>query len=140
MELYGLSSVLSDEIFGDPDSFLARYTQGKPDIDGLRIRLEPLCKRTLRREVTQYIDYRQRLTLTFRFRASEDEHRLYEAVSDYLRREDSFALPSKGRGLIEILIWKLLASSPRAIAGTLEQLRTRLIEKRKGLDSRIVWL
>lgn len=56
----------------------------------------------------------------------EDEHRLYELVSDYLQRETLIALPSGQRTLLTLVLRKLLASSSFAIASTLRRLIARL--------------
>ncbi len=80
----------------------------------------------------EYISFTQRLPLTFRFRSTDDEHKLYEAVSLYLTRDDALALPDQGRSLIEINVWKLLASSSPAIAGTLERMQVRLQKRKAG--------
>ena len=134
-ELFGLSSILSDEIFGDLDAFKARYTSNKPDIEGLQSRLQPFCKRTLRADVLEYVPYTARHPMTFRFRATDEEHKLYEAISVYLMREESLALPEKGRGLIEMVVRKLLASSAPAVAQTLERMRGRLERLRNGITN-----
>ena len=138
MELFGLSSVLSEDIFGDESSFKARYASGRnPDLIDLQNRLKPFCKRTLRQDVVEYISYTKRHPMTFRFRATDDEHKLYEAVSTYLMRDDVIALPKKGRGLIEIVIRKLLASSSAAVAQTLERMAERLRQRRKAYNDRL---
>ena len=133
LELFGLSSILSDEIFGDLDAFKARYSSTKPDLEGLQSRLQPFCKRTLRADVLEYVPYTARHPMTFRFWATDEEHKLYEAISVYLMREDSLALPEKGRGLIEMVVRKLLASSAPAVAQTLEKMRGRLERLRNGI-------
>src|SRR5438046_5868184 len=51
LELYGLSTVIDDMIFGDPASFRSQYATNGADMTGLRDRLQPFCKRTLRRQV-----------------------------------------------------------------------------------------
>lgn len=51
---------------------------------------------------------------------------MYEAVSSFLQREDSYALPQRQRHLTALILRKLLASSSQAIAATLDTLRTRL--------------
>jgi hypothetical protein len=83
------------------------------------------CKRTLRNQVTEYIRYTERRPITRPFTPSDDEHALYEAVSGFLQREDSYALPSRQRHLTALILRKLLASSSPAIAATLDTLRTR---------------
>ena len=41
MELFGLSTILSDEIFGDADTFQMRFTQKNADLEALQPRLPP---------------------------------------------------------------------------------------------------
>ncbi|MGH7343211.1 MAG: helicase-related protein, partial [Candidatus Rokuibacteriota bacterium] len=50
----------------------------------------------------------------------------YEAISGFLQREDSYALPRRQRHLTALILRKLLASSSPAIAATLDILRERL--------------
>ena len=85
-----------------------------------------LCKRTLRNQVTEYIRYTERRPITRPFQPTDDEHALYEAVSAFLQRPDSYALPRRQRHLTALILRKLLASSSLAIAATLDTLRARL--------------
>ncbi len=133
LEIYGLSTILSDEIFGDIDAFKARYVQGRVDVDDLRSRLGYFYKRTLRKQVREYVSYTNREPMTVRFRPTDDEHKLYEAVSVWLTREDSLALPKRGRQLLEMVVRKLLASSSLAVAQTLERMADRLKRIRDNL-------
>jgi len=126
LELYGLSTLIDEHMFGDLNSFRAQYTSGGGDLAGLRNRLAPFCKRTLRNQVTEYIRYTDRRPITRPFRPGDDEHALYEAVSEFLQRESSYALPQRQRHLMALILRKLLASSSQAIAGTLDTLRQRL--------------
>lgn len=132
LELYGLSTLIDDMIFGDVGSFRSQYTTAGGDLNALRQRLQPFCKRTLRRQVLEYIQYTERHPVTIRFRPTDDEQRLYEAVSEYLKREDSFAVPKRQRHLTAIILRKLLASSSHAVANTLETMKTRLEKLRQG--------
>jgi superfamily II DNA or RNA helicase len=133
VEVYGLSTLIDDHLFGDVDSFRARYMSGGADLGDLRRRIGTFCKRTLRRDVTEYIRYTDRKALTQPFTPSDDEHAFYESVSTFLQREDSYALPSRQRHLTLLVLRKLLASSPPAIAGTLDTLVLRL----EGLRARL---
>jgi hypothetical protein len=126
LELYGLSTLIDEHMFGDVNSFRAQYTSAGGDLAGLRNRLAPFCKRTLRNQVTEYIRYTDRRPITRPFRPGDDEHALYEAVSEFLQRESSYALPQRQRHLMALILRKLLASSSQAIAGTLDTLRQRL--------------
>lgn len=125
-ELYGLSSLIDEHLFGDLDAFRAKYSTAGSDLGELRQRLAGFCKRTLRNQVAEYVRYTERRAITRPFRPSDDEHRLYEAVSDFLDRPDSYAIPHRQRHLTQLILRKLLASSSSAIANTLQSMRVRL--------------
>ena len=126
LELYGLSTLIDERLFGDVNSFRSQYASAGSNLDALRQRLAGFCKRTLRKQVTEYIRYTERRTITRPFRPTDDEHALYEAVSGFLQRADSYALPQRQRHLTALILRKLLASSSQAIAATLDTLRMRL--------------
>ena len=79
MELYGLSTIIDDNIFGDSRSFRAEYINEENYAD-LQSRLSPYYKRTLRKDVSEYINYTRRLSLTQEFMATDDEQQLYDVV------------------------------------------------------------
>ena len=128
LELYGLVSIVDDFAFGDLKSYRTRFTRlgNDTDFSELKERLKPLCKRTLRRQVLEYVKYTNRHALVQEFVPSEAEQRLYDLVSDYLQRPTLYALPVSQRQLMTLILRKLLASSTYAISGTLEGLVHRL--------------
>lgn len=126
LELYGLSTLIDEHLFGDLNAFRARYASAGSSLSDLRQRLAGFCKRTLRNQVTEYIQYTERRPITRPFLPTDDEHALYEAVSAFLQRPDSYALPERQRHLTALILRKLLASSSQAIAATLDTLRARL--------------
>ena len=126
IELYGLSTLIDENLFGDVNAFRARYGNASSSLNDLRQRLATFCKRTLRNQVTEYVRYTERRAITRPFTSSDAEHALYEAVSAFLQRPDSYALPRRQRHLTALILRKLLASSSPAIAATLDTLRSRL--------------
>ncbi|MDA1044412.1 MAG: SNF2-related protein, partial [Verrucomicrobia bacterium] len=126
LELYGISTLIDEHLFGDVNSFRAQFAGAGSNLDALRQRLSTFCKRTLRNQVAEYIRYTERLPLARPFRPTDDEHALYEAVSSFLQRENSYALPQRQRHLTALILRKLLASSSQAIAATLDTLKERL--------------
>ncbi len=130
LELYGLSLLIDERIFGDIKAFRTQYMRQDRNIVELRERLQKFCHRTLRRQVTEYIRYTERRLITQPFTPSDDEQNLYNAISSYLQREDTYAFPKRHRHLMILIARKLLASSPRAVAATLETLYDRLIKLR----------
>ena len=134
MELYGLVSFIDPHVFGDESSYRDQFVRVENEElrnQALQHRLTPLCHRTLRRQVLEYIKFTQRIPLTCEFYPTEDEQQLYEGVSAYLQREVLFALPRAQRTLMTMVLRKLLASSSFAIAATLQSLINRL-EKQSG--------
>lgn len=126
LELYGLSTLIDENIFGDISSFRAQYVNQGGDTSGLRDRLLGFCWRTLRSQVVEYISYTERKLITRPFKPTDQEHKLYEAVSKYLMRDSTYGFPARQRHLLILLIRKVLASSPTALAGTLEKIHERL--------------
>ena len=136
LELYGLTSVIDDHIFGSEKSFRAEYGKGE-NLAELRKRVAPYFTRTLRKDVKEYINYTHRLPLTQKFNASDDEYELYKAVSDFLRRDDIYSVPAAQRKLTTMIVRKILASSTFALISTLTHIKSRLermLEANKKLD------
>jgi len=127
LELYGLSTLIDDRLFGDLPSFRTQYMNVGADLKDLRERLQAFCIRTLRRQVVEYVRYTERRLITRPFQPTETEQRLYEAISGFLQRDDTYALPQQQRHLMTLVVRKLLASSSQAVAGTLEAMRARLV-------------
>jgi hypothetical protein len=132
LELYGLSTLIDDKLFGDIGAFRSQYMNAGADLDGLRSRLGNFCKRTLRKQVTEYVNYTERKTITRPFNPTDDEQKFYDAVSTFLQRDDTYAIPRQRKPLIVLILRKLLASSTEAIAGTLQTMKERLIALRDG--------
>ena len=109
LELYGLVSMIDDRVFGDLDSFRAQFTQPNREqaFAALRSRIAPICKRTLRRQVQQYVPYTARRAIVEEFTPSTEERELSALVADYLRRPNLKALPDGQRQLISLVLWKL---------------------------------
>ncbi|MGV8027086.1 MAG: SNF2-related protein [Anaerolineaceae bacterium] len=128
LELYGLVSIIDDYAFGDFKSYKSRFTRLSDDEDfsELKERLKPICKRTLRRQVLEYVKYTNRHALVQEFVPTPDEQHLYDLVSNYLQQPKLYALPASQRQLVTLILRKLLASSTYAISGTLDSLALRL--------------
>src|SRR3989339_1740928 len=146
LELYGLTSIIDDHIFGDLSSFKANYAKVSKEQDlydnelgliepkqemfaDLRNRLKPICIRTLRKQVLEYINYRNRKPITQDYVPTEQEIALYDGMSEYLQRQKLYALPFSQRQLMTLILRKLLASSSFAIASTLNGLVYKLEKK-----------
>ena len=114
MELLGLAAFIDDALLGNEEAFRLQYAQGELDDDkaaDLKARLAPVVVRTLRRQVKEYVKFTARRSIVEDFAPTAEEQALYDRVSDYLRREDSWAIPQARRALFVLVYRKILASS-----------------------------
>lgn len=128
LELYGLTSFIDEYAFGDLKSFKSRYNGNLSEMDfsQLKNRLAPLCHRTLRRQVLEYIKYTSRIPMLHEFVPSAEETELYNLVTKFLQRERLVSIRSSQRALTTLVLRKLLASSSYAIGGTLQTILQRI--------------
>ena len=140
MELYGLASIIDDRVFGDDKTFREMYVSvANTDLrnQNLKNRLAPLCQRTLRKQVSEYVRYTGRHAILREYTPTADEEKLYNKVSEYLQTDKLYALPDGQRTLITMVLRKLLASSSFAIAGTLQSLINRLNDLLEGIEAEL---
>lgn len=128
LELYGLVSIVDEYAFGDLKTYRSRFTRlaNDDDFNELKERLKPICKRTLRKQVLEYVSYTDRHALVQEFVPTPDEQKLYDLVTEYLQQPALHALPASQRSLMTLILRKLLASSTYAISGTLQGLAAKL--------------
>ncbi len=131
LELYGMISIIDDYIFGDLKSFKSQFSHqiDESSYQVLRNRIQPICKRTLRKQVLEYTKYTNRIAICEEYYPGKKEQLLYDSVSEYLQEPVLFALPNSQRQLISLILRKLLSSSSYAISHTLGNLVSRLEDK-----------
>jgi hypothetical protein len=137
MELLGLAAFIDDALLGNEEAFRLQYATGELDEDraaDLKARLAPVVVRTLRRQVKEYVKFTARRSIVEDFAPTAEEQSLYDRVSEYLRREDAFAIPQARRALFVLVYRKILASSSFALASTLDRLADGLDEKLAGAE------
>ncbi len=137
MELLGLAAFIDDALLGNEEAFRLQYATGELDEDkaaDLKARLAPVVVRTLRRQVKEYVKFTARRSIVEDFAPTAEEQALYDRVSEYLRREDAFAIPQARRALFVLVYRKILASSSFALAATLDKLADSLDVKLAGAE------
>ena len=134
MDLYGLVSFIDPRIFGSEQIFRQRYIKDE-DYDNLKQELSPVLYRTLRKDVANYMHFVKRICKTVDFALSKDEIELYERVNLFLKRDMLYSIPAANRGLVVLVIRKLLASSSFALIETFEVLKKRLEKLYEGTRS-----
>jgi adenine-specific DNA-methyltransferase len=137
LELFSLVSVIDPHVFGDIASFREQFINNPDEVSRnvqLKQRIAPVCTRALRKQVTEYIPFTNRVPITQEFLPTDEEQALYDEITTYLQREVLYALPASQRQLITMVLRKLLSSSTFAIARTLRRLADRLENLRGELD------
>lgn len=130
IELYGMSTLIDEHLFGDDKAFRKQFMQADSDQDELKARLAQFMKRTLRKQVLEYVKYTERKAITVPFTPTDEEQALYDAIEVFLEKDDSYALPKRHKHLTGLILRKLLASSSCAVMNTLQVMKSRLEQLR----------
>jgi SNF2 family DNA or RNA helicase len=96
-------------------------------MDALRSRLAEVVQRSLRHEVAPFlkVPFVKRTCETLDFSPTDEQGRLYRAVSDWLSKDDMGAY-GRGRGFMATQVRRRMGSSPQALLATLNAMRIRL--------------
>lgn len=130
MDLYGLTTLIDDNIFGDYQLFKEKYYKNYSDnLLDLKDRLKNFTKRTLREQVKPYIKFTKRIPKTFTFSQNPEETLVYTRIRELLLNsdEESYLIPNKQKHLLLLILCKLMGSSIYSIVFTLETMKKRLV-------------
>ena len=136
-ELWGLVQYVdpTGTLLGSLPTFIGLFcANGDPrrlapeQADDLRRRLAAVVKRTLRRQAQEFLDrpFVGRRAQLFEYSMSDEERALYDDVTSYLLRADSFAFGGRSRHLLLLGFHRRMASSIAALADSLERVAARL--------------
>jgi ERCC4-related helicase len=140
MDVYGLSTIIDEHLFGDAVSFRVQFMRDGNDLPALKKRMKEFTQRTLRSQVLEYVRYTKRMPITIPFKPADDEIRLYDLISAFLQREESYALPQRQKHLVALIVRKLLASSTAAVIQTLQTMLKRLRDLEQDIESNDNWI
>lgn len=135
MDIYGITSFIDDDIFGDKDVFRLNYIKNfDENNDELKSRLNSYLHRTLRNQVSQYIKYTNRNAKTFNFIQTQEEQEVYKSLQEIILDHESnpYIIPKGQSHLLLLILSKLMGSSIYALQGTLEVILNRLKELKNG--------
>ena len=134
-ELFGLMSLIDDDIFPDfnvfKEKYIKNFTENKGQLSSI---IKTYAVRTLRKEVVKYINYTKRNVILANYELSDKELQLYERVEELIYSDDMFnAYGTSQLHLIILLLQKLLSSSIYAVRSTLNNILGRL-EDGEGIE------
>ena len=90
-DLHGLVSFIDPRIFGTEKAFNKQYKEDN-NFAELKQNLSPVIYRTLRKDVSKYMQFAKRVSRTFDFELSYDEAALYMRVNNFLKRDYLYSL------------------------------------------------
>lgn len=134
-DLHGLVSFIDPRIFGTEKAFNKQYKEDNNYAE-LKQNLAPVLYRTLRKDVSKYMQFANRVSRTFDFELGYDEAALYMRVNNFLKRDYLYSLPTANRNSMTLVIRKLLASSSFALIETFEVILDRLQKLLAGTKSK----
>jgi SNF2 family DNA or RNA helicase len=145
MDLYGLTTLIDDNIFSDHQLFKEKYFKNYSDnLIELKDRLDKFTQRTLREQVKPYIKFTKRIPKTFTFTQTHEELVVYNLIRELLlnSHEESYLIPNRQKHLLLLILCKLMGSSIYSIVFTLETMKKRLVTlfntgKDTGLDASV---
>ena len=127
-ELYGLMSLIDEDIFPDFAVFKEKYIKDFADNkESLNSIVSSYAIRTLRKDVVKYINYTKRNVILANYELSDDEKEIYNKIEELIYSQDMSAIYGTAQlHLIILLLQKLLSSSIYAVRSTLSNIVYRL--------------
>ena len=137
LDIYSLVMMIDPDYFGSKYVFMDNYMYSSKRHAELKKRLEPMMHRTLRKDVLEYVKYTKREAMTIAFTPFLKEAELNALISDFIQKKSKFAVMTQYRVLVTLMMHKLMASSTKAIRGTLDGFKERLKQLQKDIDTEI---
>ncbi|MFR9596823.1 MAG: DEAD/DEAH box helicase [Rikenellaceae bacterium] len=120
MDVYGLLWFIDETILPDEKSFYARYFRKPENYHELADWVSQYCFRTLKSQVSGYVNFSQRVPYTVSYELSAAERALYDKLNSYLERPYKLAYPKMEQYDLTLMYHHTLSSSPDALCKTLE--------------------
>jgi len=128
IDIYGLIHFIDETVLPEADDFYKRYFRKPENYPELTSWVSQFAFRTLKNQVTEYVNFTERLPLTIDYELTAAEKDLYAKVAAYLALPKKMAYPSMDNYELTLMYYHILSSSPKAFCKTLEQAISRLDE------------
>lgn len=128
LDIYGLLHFIDESILPDEKTFYDRYFRKPENYAELSEWVSQYCFRTLKRQVTEYVNFTDRIPYTVSYPLSSSEKSLYEKLEAYLALPIKLAYPKMDRYDLTLMYYHTASSSPQALCRTLDGAIRRLEE------------
>lgn len=119
MDIYGLIHFIDESILPDEMSFYKRYFRKPENYDELTNWVSGFCFRTLKSQVTQYVNFNKRVPITVDYTLCEEEKELYKLIDNYLALPYKSAYPQMDKYDLTLMFYHTLSSSTQAFSNML---------------------
>lgn len=130
MDIYGLLYFIDETILPDEKEFYDRYFRKPENYAELSGWVSKYCFRTLKTQVTEYVNFTNRIPYTVGYELTAVEKKLYEKLEAYLSLPHKFAYPKMERYDLTLMFYHIVSSSPQALCRTLNGAIGRLEKMR----------
>lgn len=110
MDIYGLIHFIDEEVLPNADDFYQRYFRKPENYKELSAWVSKFAFRTLKNQVSQYVNFTERLPLVIDYPLKEVEKELYALMDNYLRLPQKIAYPSMDMYQLSLLFFHTLSS------------------------------
>lgn len=114
MDIYGLLWFIDESVVPDEKWFYDRYFRKPQNYPELSEWVSKYCFRTLKSQVTDYVNFTRRVPYTVNYELSPEERILYKKLDEYLALPKKEAYPSMERYDLTLMLCHILSSSPEA--------------------------
>jgi hypothetical protein len=128
MDIYGLIHFIDETVLPEADDFYKRYFRKPENYPELTSWVSQFAFRTLKSQVTEYVNFTERLPVTIDYALTAAEKGLYAKIAAYLTLPKKSAYPNMDNYELTLMYYHILSSSPKAFCKTLEQAISRLDE------------
>ena len=126
MDIYGLIHFIDETVLPDAEDFYKRYFRKPENYPELTSWVSQYAFRTLKNQVTEYVNFTKRLPITIDYALTTDEQELYAMVGAYLNKTKKAAYPNMDNYELTLMYYHILSSSPKAFAKTIDNPLSRL--------------
>jgi len=128
MDIYGLIHFIDETVLPEADDFYKRYFRKPENYTELTSWVSQFAFRTLKSQVSQYVNFTERLPITIDYDLTPAERVLYAKVEAYLALSKKSAYPNMDSYELNLMYYHILSSSPKAFCKTVDQAISRLDE------------
>ena len=133
MDIYGLIHFIDETVLPDADEFYKRYFRKPENYPELTSWVSRFAFRTLKNQVTEYVNFTTRVPLTLSYDLNAREKELYTLLEEYLALPRRSAFPQMDPYDLALMLFHILSSSPQALCRTLDGAIARLSDGEEKL-------